>query len=580
MSKRQQAIPKGAPLEERRWRSADDVIMGESLGDVDDSAPRAPSSVSKFRPSSRTVAVATAAMTPRNPFFGRERDNFPDFDIALKPGSPCVGLGSSTEEEEEEDDLVDQSVFSEGGTSSILNMSIGARAALNEHLRHVAKYGIDGEKAHEGSGVDEDHREFPDHGEEEDDQSPGGATDALLDQHWENLLDISSHLNSSGEAGSIVGASGRFLEASHLQRHEEDILYNASLEDYGADSIEVMTDISNDFFNSSRVNLLTTPERNQYQRGSMVVTRDDEPVETLPFQTPSSAVTGIRHPGDTDSSGEGLGVDDPQNTSGMSFNPGDISRISEAGSTTFRPSPDTSFLFQEAHHPVDLDVSLIAPAGASSSPQSSFLSDHDNRHANVSFAYGKGDFTPPRPAAQNTVPAARHKENISPETSNGHSSDSKNQNSSVQSVVSTFFDEARSMVAYVSNELETSFGALETLPADFLRAMDFSGGDERTPSPISHNSSSQESAKRKVEHSTNVHPSSRLDYGLMGRKRFRTVVPRRIYNTTTFLEAGEEEGEDEQDSFLAVRSNPETTRNDVEVSLGESVEERAMRTTF
>ena len=63
-----------------------------------------------------------------NPFSERQRDNFPSLDAAfLKNHSIEI-----------------ESTCSQG--SSFLNISIGARAALTEHLRHVAKYGIDGEK--------------------------------------------------------------------------------------------------------------------------------------------------------------------------------------------------------------------------------------------------------------------------------------------------------------------------------------------------------------------------------------------------------------------------------------------------
>jgi hypothetical protein len=185
----------------------------------------------------------------------------------------------------------------------------------------------------------------------------------------------------------------------------------------------------------------------------------------------------------------------------------------------------------------------------------------------------------------------------SPDNSSGSSKN--NASSSMQSTMSSIIEEAKSMVQHVANELEQSFGALESLHADFLRAMDIGGScDSRTdvPSPISQvesNSSSNESAKRKsrVEGDDNdskwlvmtnnpgrsiggVDSSPTAAIQLHGRKRFRTVVPRRV------LLGSSDHMEDEQDSFLAVRSNPETRRHAEDVSLLESFEATVLRTTI
>jgi len=61
---------------------------------------------------------------------------------------------------------------------------------------------------------------------------------------------------------------------------------------------------------------------------------------------------------------------------------------------------------------------------------------------------------------------------------------------------------------------------------------------------------------------------------LTGRKRYRTVVPRRVYLDVPTQQSNEEE----QDSFFAVQSNPETTR--VGRILLESFEEAAMNKTY
>ena len=60
---------------------------------------------------------------------------------------------------------------------------------------------------------------------------------------------------------------------------------------------------------------------------------------------------------------------------------------------------------------------------------------------------------------------------------------------------------------------------------------------------------------------------------LTGRKRFRTVVPRRVY-----LDLPTQRIDEEQDSFVAVQSDPEPTR--VGISLLESFEDAAVNNTF
>ena len=76
-----------------------------------------------------------------NPFAEKCRNNFPSLDNAFS--SPTKGDSSGSNSSS--DDF--QSVCSQG--SSFLNMSIGAMAALTDHMRQVIKYGIDGEKTAE-----------------------------------------------------------------------------------------------------------------------------------------------------------------------------------------------------------------------------------------------------------------------------------------------------------------------------------------------------------------------------------------------------------------------------------------------
>jgi hypothetical protein len=592
------------------------------------------SSLSHLPPSSSRDVPLSAAnnnnnMSPRNPFYERERNNFPDFEIALKPGSPSSYYANTFDDDDEadDDDQRQHSSVCSGGNSSILNMSIGARAALNEHLRHIAKHGIDGESGNSGNNHDDD-----DNLGNAESPPPSDSHNNPLDEHWENLLDISNRVNSSGEAGSFAGGAlaaaaaaatipSPFGDSSPLNH----LMYAASSEADG-DGIEVMTDVSHDYFNSSRVKLLATPERNLHRRLDMVVTRDDEPVDApsfgdssfihdepssfeamtqdriiTPDLLPDSAFPNIHDSGISHSSQHhSMDAD-------HSFNPGDISEV--------RRSPDISFLSQDHHHHFDLDVNPLNPPADAvdtfplETRDTSVLSAPLEKGIPLPAQTIQEDLlqksfplTSPSAISQRRSPrrrgsrlhsaaAAQQKENVSPEisSSSGSTSHSKNTGSSLHSVVSSFIEEAKSVAMYMASELEQSFGGLESLPGDFLRVMDLSGGGTGTgtgtrndpPSPISqvesNNSSSHGStkamAKERTSQSTVLGTNETT---LTGRQRFRTVVPRRIYQSraTNRLE------EEEQDSFLAIRSNPETRRRGVDISLLDSFDVAATRTTF
>lgn len=668
----------------RRTRRSDRSVKKETAAVASDKEH--PSTTATTSPAVAAAAATTvAAMSgPRNPFYERSntRNNFPDFEIALKPGllpssSPSNNNNKIKNNRHAEDDIsfdvvddsddnddeagceddhhrdhhhqpqqqlnwssssyVDQHSICSGGSCSILNLSIGARAALNEHLRYVAKYGIDGEHESfehddgEGEGNNDRRKEVHAIKEEEGILSNPNApeetrschnTKNLLDEHWENLLEISSRVNSSGEAGSFVGDSGSalgpttsvlpspFEEASPLH----NLIYAVSNE-VDEDGIEIMADVNlttDDYFNSSRVQLLATPERNRNRRVDMVVTRGndeysedislgegsfihDEPSSFEAASATAAAFPGILSSGIIHGSLHDSIDDDLHNTTLHSFNPGDISEV--------RRSLDLSFLSHDP--PLELDVSTIVPATnaafdpadiSSMDPREvSYLSAPAERQVpNSNFAHWAADdilqksFPLASPSALSrrrsprrrsnivraSVATAEHKENVSPEISSS-TSHSKNTGSSLQSAMSSFLEEAKSMAVYVANELEQSFGGLESLPTDFLRAMDMSGGGggnnsrNDPPSPISqvesNKSSSQESSKRKPQRQElHVRPTALARKELLstgqGRHHpyFRAAVSRRVYDIPT----GEE-----QDSFLAVRSNPETRRDDGNGSL-------------
>ena len=197
---------------------------------------------------------------PNNPFKQeREKENFPDLDMFFGNGGGSGRTTTSASTTQLQD--VNQSYCSQEG-SSILNMSIGARAALNEHLRHVEKFGIDGEKPQEenefqalaeSAEVCSSSKHNAKYQQEEEETNNKNA----LDAQWDKLLDSSGSNNND--------TSGSFAR----------VLSNSRLDNLVEESMEIGTDVSNDYFNSSRVMMaLRTPERN-FNRPDMVMTRQD-----------------------------------------------------------------------------------------------------------------------------------------------------------------------------------------------------------------------------------------------------------------------------------------------------------------
>lgn len=159
----------------------------------------------------------------RNPF--GERNNFPSlenafsskemFSIKARP-SPNTSVCSYT---------------------NSLDMSIGARAAVTDQWRHVAKYGVDGDERHE------------------EDAPPSSEQDVA----WNQLLDNAVDISESSCAPPFV--------------------FNAvpTLDEKGHEAVEVsMTETSHsDYFNSSQVLLLATPEKNK-NRTQRILSRQEE----------------------------------------------------------------------------------------------------------------------------------------------------------------------------------------------------------------------------------------------------------------------------------------------------------------
>jgi hypothetical protein len=110
-----------------------------------------------------------------------------------------------------------------------LDMSIGARASLTEHWRHVAKYGVDGEE------------------QQDTPENPRTTPDVM----WNQLLDTSSgvDISSCESAPNIVLNTVMSMSADGIEAVEVS---------FAAD-----TSCYSDYFNSSKVLLLATPEKNK-----------------------------------------------------------------------------------------------------------------------------------------------------------------------------------------------------------------------------------------------------------------------------------------------------------------------------
>lgn len=539
-----------------------------------------------------SVKVSTSvvpATLMRNPFYVREggRNNFPDLDLALRRElSPTNHpLGRCDHVVNDDDEVEDD----EG--SSILNMSIGARASLNEHLRYVERFGIDGEKASSSSTI------LNSTGTQDGETITDSATQ-ILDDHWESLLN-SSRIDSSS---SVIGVT----RPLHLSRHDNPMVDYPGLAT--EDSIEVLADTSLDFFNSSRVKLLATPERQKNRRLDMVMTREGVYGGGVSFDNSlygsdagsSYCCLATKYVRDQHSqcSDHYRGTlseiavnttrDDDRNSSFQSFNVAELSRISNTCSDVHR-TPDTSF--QHTHYlSVDHVVRTISPTiGRAYSPMRSIDSSlksipnrRDLSEAGLDGVYdenftrftatttahrieGKGRVVTNERQRRGTKP----KESVSPES---------NTSNSVHSAVSSIIAEAHSLMKNIANEVELSMGALESFPSDFLKAIDIVGRPSDPPSPISQvgstTSSSQErsTSKSSGERGARNERSTPPNDPLAGRKRFRTVVPRRVY-----FDTGTTTPDEEQDSFFAVHSNPES--GSVKKSLLESFE-GALRHTF
>ena len=311
-----------------------------------------------------------------DPFEGR--DNFPAFDEAL-----------SAKKGDRPSDNVDQSMCS---TASSAALSIGARAALNEHMRHVAKYGLDDSQY--GTRMME---------ENFSPQRPQNP----LDEAWEKLVDTSNnnllHLSSSS------ANENSFVSFADLR------LAPAQDDGGGGEGIEIMAaDQSSDYFNTSKVMLLQTPERNRSRKIRAVTSRQEgSEEEEESFGSGNDASPPMMHlfqqqvmaqqsapAADLSQFSEVGGGTPGRDHSFVSLSAVDLSRISAEGSEVHaptaptRPSPDSSFALQDHcttifEVPLDAESRQDAPLASTISPLSPTAAFRP---------------TPPRPHVARTFP--------------------------------------------------------------------------------------------------------------------------------------------------------------------------------
>ena len=323
-----------------------------------------------------------------DPFEGR--DNFPMFDEALS---------SAKKDRSSDNNNVDQSMCS---TASSAALSIGARAALNEHMRHVAKYGLDDSQYGARMMMEENF-------------SPQRRQNPL-DEAWEKLVDTSNNNHILHSSSSSHANENSFLSLADLR------LAPTTQAGGEGEGIEVMAaaDQSSDYFNTSKVMLLQTPERNRSRQIRAVTSRqdgseedsfgsdnDDSPPMMHLFQQhvmaqqSAPAADLSSHFSEVGGGGGTPGRDH----SFVSLSAVDLSRISAEGSevhaqttTSTRPSPDSSFALQDQCTTI---LEVPPPDASRSRPDAPLASTISPLSLTATFRP-----SPPRPQGPRTFPPA------------------------------------------------------------------------------------------------------------------------------------------------------------------------------
>jgi len=179
----------------------------------------------------------------KNPFYGGGHDNFPSLERALgTPGGhqhKCCEHGSSC-----------------GSRTDSLDLSIDARAALHEHLRQVNKFGMDGEFAEQ-------------RGTSNGEVPPTALPSNTLDEEWENILQGNSVDFHHSLNDSSLPTFDR-LQVLNANTTENDI------EVAVVEMTCIEADVDDDYFNSSKVWQLMTPEKNRGRNPRAVTNRNQD----------------------------------------------------------------------------------------------------------------------------------------------------------------------------------------------------------------------------------------------------------------------------------------------------------------
>ncbi len=269
----------------------------------------------------RFVSTPITKTRSEDPFANRK--NFPVFEDAIR-------TENTIDENALDDysDAMDDSIYSYASTD-MLNVSIGVRAALDEHLRHVAKFGID----------DSHYLERRSEQDQSIESSPGDPREVL----WERLVDPNYSHTCMNNSSHILSRDMRRLmnKVSILQPVDR------------SQDIEVVNDYTSDYFNSSRVHLLKTPERNHSIQVQAVTSRNNRDNADEFFAALESPIgqfqnTAHLHPFvESEATENDMSPSSGVSGIGQSFSLSavDLSRISADGSEDLasRQSPDVPF---------------------------------------------------------------------------------------------------------------------------------------------------------------------------------------------------------------------------------------------
>jgi len=466
----------------------------------------------------------------RDPF--ANHINFPCFDDAFRSindnDERCIDQSS---------EAVDQSICSQ---ASLLNLSIGARAALNEHLRHVAKYGLD------------DSREVAQDFGLEGENSLRTQRDPR-DVLWEKLVD-----SSNISFNSVTNSAHLSLENL---RYFDQVLTLPS--DDGHEEVETLADQSSDYFNSSRVMLLQTPDRIRSTKMNAVTSRTggstfDESFACSEECEPSSVArlfhasraqfnsTDVARP----MMAELPNFDSTTTDNSFSLSAVDLSRISADGSEDLCPkrSPDTSFVSQD--HRTTIDDSRYGAIEPLTSPtyRSYGESTPQRKPDHKSFWPSHRKSPPRRQYIKENVLNHSEKLGLSPAGSRSQGSGSKKKPPLTTSKL---------VVPESQRQRSVPVGSSIRLPAHDSRISSMIveyGGPVRAEGCDSDLSTLQNSSSEKNSNVRKESPLSSSDASqintpsldLDDRRRYRTVVPTRV-----FLTEPPDEFPEQYDSFSA-----------------------------